>query len=321
MKTVNLKDYFNKIKLDLTEIQELIKVDKVEALKRIYYAHITTIPYNNFEIRKAAHQHPIQRVALTFFNHSQVMSQGGYCFQSNAMLDSVLTQLGFASSFCQARALLGCAVNAKEILRLPATHVILVVSIGEQKFFLEPSMGMQAPRFPILIHNSKEPIIQHRDEFRFYQEDGVFVLEKKMKGTWFTLLQTDLIERSEKELALNLWKLGCSAQSLAIRDKKTLVALVTEKGGKALFWDVDSNKLKFMKEEDGVFSQQILSDFDIAHALLISEFNINTVSLDELKLYCSALDLPRPKRPWEIDFPITAKDLECMEENLTYRSR
>jgi N-hydroxyarylamine O-acetyltransferase len=313
---VDLNNYFSKIKIDIDAFKEVLKRDKAEALKCLYYAHVKAIPYNNLELRKAAHQHPVQRASLTFFNHTQVMNQGGYCFQTNALLYSVLTQLGFALEFCLARALIGAAVNAPELLRLPETHVILVVSIEDQRFLLEPGMGMQAPRFPILIQNSKEPIIQRNDEFRFYQEGDIFVLEKKMKNLWFTLMQTDLLPRSEQQLKNNLLKLERSPQILRIRDEKTLLAVLTDKGGKALLWDVRSNQLKFMKQEDEVFTQELITDFDVAHDLLGREFNMYTVSADDLKHCCHALQLPQPKKRWEIEFPLTAKDIELMKYNL-----
>ena len=316
MKHVKLVDYFAKLKLDLSIFQELLVLDRTEALKQLYFAHIKNLPYSNFEIRQAAHQHPGKRNSLTFFNHDQIMRQGGYCFQTNALLYSVLEQFGFKPIFCEARGLLGKPVNDKTVLSLPATHVVLVVPIGEQQFFLEPAMGMQAPRYPILVRDSKDPIVHDRDEFRFYKEEGMFVLEKKLKGSWFTLMQTTLVETSEEVLERNLLKLGWYPNPIAIRDEKMLVAVVTDKGSKSLYWDVHARQLKFMIQEEGIFSQKVITDWDLACELLSSEFSIEGISVEQLKLYCSPL--PKPKRRWEIDFPITAKDLDRMEENLTY---
>ncbi|RUR08650.1 arylamine N-acetyltransferase [Legionella sp. km772] len=318
MKEVKLVDYFAKIKLDFSAFQDLLASDKTEALKQVYFAHIKAFPYSNFEIREAAHQHPVQRNALTFFNHARIMNQGGYCFQTNALLYSALTQLGFKPIFCAARGLVGKPVNDASVLRLPTTHVVLVVPIGGQQYFLEPAMGMQAPRYPILIQDSKDPIIQDRDEFLFYKQHDVYVLAKKMRGNWFNLMQSTLVETSEKVLHKNLLGLERFPNPVAIRDEKTLVAVVTDKGSKALYWDMSSTQLKFMRQEDDVFTQEVIGDWKLACDLLESEFSIKGISEAQIKKYCSPLSIPKPKRRWEIDFPITVKDLERMEENLTY---
>ncbi len=318
MKHVKLVDYFAKIKFDLSVFQALLASDRAEALKQLYCAHLKAFPYSNFEIRQAAHQHPVERASLTFFNHDRLMREGGYCYQTNALLYSVLVQLEFKPIFCEARVLIGAPVNDPKIFDSPASHVVLVVPIEDQQFFLEPAMGMQAPRYPIPVKDSKVPIIQGKDEFRLYKQDGVFVLEKKLKDSWFTLMQSTFVETSEEHLQKNLLKLERFPNLISIRDEKTLVAIVTDKGSKALFWDVHSKKLKFMQQEDEVFTQVVLDDWDKAQKLLSSEFNIEGISVEQLKFYCSAVNLPKPKRRWEIDFPIQDKDLELMKENLTY---
>ncbi len=306
--------YFAKINLDLEEFKILVAQDKVIALSQLYFAHVKSFPYSNFEIREAAHQFIGKRNTLTFFNHAQIMNQGGYCFQTNALLHSVLEELGFSSIFCEARGLIGQSVNNKNILNLPATHVVLMVTIDKERYLLEPAMGMQSPRYPILVRDSKTPIIQDKEQFLFYKYEDVFVLKKNMRGFWFTLMQTSLKEASKDSLERNLLQLERFPQALPIRDKKTLVAVITDKGSKSLFWEINK-QLKFMREEDGNFTQKTISDWTEGCKLLKDEFSIET-SPQELKKYCSPL--PKPIRPWEINLPIRARDLDLMEENLTY---
>ena len=55
----NIKfDYFAKIKIDSAAFIKLLTRDRVEALKQLYFAHVKTFPYSNFEIRHVAFEHP-----------------------------------------------------------------------------------------------------------------------------------------------------------------------------------------------------------------------------------------------------------------------
>lgn len=313
-----LSNYFHKIELDLDSIRVLITTHPVEALNQIYHAHMMVFPYSSFELREAGLHHPVERASLTFFDHERVMTRGGYCYQINNILYSALTQLGFSARFCEARSLLGKPVNDPSVLSLPISHVVLVVTIGGQDYLLEPAMGMKAPRFPILVSDSKDEIIvQYKDKFRIYKQDGVFVLEKMLKDSWITVMQTALEETSEEKLRLNLLRLERTLKPMPIRDAKILIALLTPKGSKSLYWDLDSNKLKFMQQEEDEFTQRILMDWTEACVLLDEEFNIKGITPEQLHAYCSESHWPHPKKAWTIDFPITSRDLEEMKSNLT----
>lgn len=311
-----LGKYFDKIGLNIDTFQALVRDDKKEALTQLYFAHVKSFPYNNFEIRKLAYQFIAKRERLTFYNHSAVLHDGGYCFQTNALLHSVLTYFDFDPIFCQARGILSEIVNDENKMKLPATHVVSVVSIGEERYLLEPAMGMLSPRYPILIRNSQESINQDNNEFRLYQQDStVFVLERKLKNKWFVLFQSPLIESSRDSLNTSLLKLARSPGAISVRDEKIVVSVITDKGGKAIEWDASNKQLKFRLEEEGQFTSRDIS-FKEACELFDTEFSIKNISVERLKSYCRPL--PKPSRAWEINLPVTERDLDLMAVNLTY---
>ncbi|PJD95206.1 MAG: N-hydroxyarylamine O-acetyltransferase [Legionella sp.] len=315
----SLNAYFAKLELNYQELLELIKTDPHEALKRLYYAHVTHFPYNNIELRESSSQHPVHRQPLTFFNSPRMMKAGGYCFQSTALLYSVLTSLGYAPVFCEARILMGSPVNDAAILKLPVTHVVLKVAVDDMVLLLEPSLGMQTPRYPIQIDGINEPIIQYKDDFRFYQEQGQYVLEKKMKGRWLTLMQTDLQQASIEVMAMNLSRLQWFPGPIGIRDEKTMVALVTDRGSKALFWDIHSSSLRYWLQEDDTFTSRVISDWDEAVALLWTEFKIASSKL-HFESCCRQACKHRPIRRWEIELPITSSDWNEMRSNVAFQA-
>lgn len=303
---INLKSYLQKIKAEQKILINMSEEAKSEYLQNLYVAHVLTFPYSNFKLREIAVLHPVQRPSLSFFSYEGLLSgnQGGYCYQNTALLADALKQLGFEVAYCAAHILIGAQVNDKNVMAQPPTHVTLKVTVGSKEFLLDPGLGSSAPRFPILITGSDEVIQQQKERFRFRLDEDVYVLETESRGTWFTLLQTNLKPLSQKEVEFNLSKLGNYPLQLSIRDDKTVVGILTPAGRKTLFWNTRFTQLKYTSETE----EKIVS-FEEASQLLKSEFGIKNVSAATLESYCKATVLPLPQKPWTIDFPIDEKGL------------
>ncbi|WP_058464909.1 arylamine N-acetyltransferase [Legionella cincinnatiensis] len=316
--TINLQHYLLKIKTVYHPLEHLTTEEKIDYLKEIYFSHVKTFPYSNFKLREIAKQHPLNRSSLSFFSYQTLLSSkhDGYCFQSSELLYDALSQLGYEVSLCAARVLLGAAINAPEILALPPTHFIVTVTIDNKKFLLDPGLGSSAPRFPILITGINEPIVQNEDVFKFYPAGNVSVLEKKTSQGWLRLMQTDFTPLNEKNAQMNLLKLGFHPTPLAIRDTKTVVGIITEHGRKSLIWDAQSKQLKFSKQEGKEQIQKILSNFEEGSHLLAEEFGIHHISAAKLKIHCTETVLPKPIKPWTVNFPLDERELSEMQTNL-----
>lgn len=314
---VNLKTYLQTLKMEPLP-GNASSDEKINFLKALYFAHVQTFPYSNFELRKIAKQHPVQRNSLSFFSYKNLLTaeHGGYCFQTAALLADALTQMGYTVSFCAARVLMGAAVNSSEILKLPPSHLVLKVQIDEKHFLLDPGLGSSAPRFPILITGKDEPITQNGDVFKFYSVDNTYVLEKKTRQGWLRLAQTDLQAISKEKAAMNLLKLERYPELIGIRDSKVVIGSITEHGRKSLAWDVQSKQLKFSKSEGDENTQKTLASFEEGYQLLADEFGINHVSAETLEAYCTETTLPKPIKPWTVDFPLDQSELKKMEQNL-----
>ncbi|CAM2872252.1 arylamine N-acetyltransferase [Legionella anisa] len=317
MGKINLEDYLKKIKITVPSLTDASREDKIDFLRKIYFAHVQTFPYSNFELRKISKQHLIQRNSLSFFSYKDLLSSkdGGYCFQTAGLLFDALSQLGYSVSFCAARVLLGAIPNDPEILKLPPTHLILTVEIDDQKFLLDPGLGSSAPRFPVLITGKNESIAQNEDEFKFYPMGNIHVLEKKTRKGWFRLMQTDLSPISKDQAAMNLLKLERHPNNLAIRDAKTVIGIITEHGRKSLVWDAHSEQLKYSASEGAEVTERVLDNFEEGLQVLIEEFGIDS-SVETLKTYCTNT-LPLPIKPWTLHFPLDQFELNEMKKNLS----
>lgn len=321
MKPVNLEHYLKKIRLDPHLLSSLTTEEQVSYLYEIYSAHVKTFPYSNFELRTIARQHLIQRQALSFFSDKTLISteNDGYCFQSAALMADALRQLGYKTRFCAARVLIGAPVNAPEILALPPTHLIVIVTIDEKEYLLDPGLGSSAPRYPILITGKDESVIQDCDVFKFYKSEDhqLYVLEKKTSRGWLRLMQTDLKPKSDEEIEFNLLKLERHPDTLSIRDTKTVIGIITDNGRKTLMWDAESGELKFTKNEGTETTHQLITSFEEGHEILKQEFGIHHVSAEALKTHCTKTVTPQPVLPWTIDFPLDESELKRMSANLS----
>ncbi|STY31081.1 putative N-hydroxyarylamine O-acetyltransferase [Legionella wadsworthii] len=315
---INLKTYLQKLKVTAPSLNEASVEEKLDFLKLIYAAHVQTIPYSNSELREISKQHLIQRSPLSFFSYPKLLSSetGGYCFQTAALLFDALTQLGYSVSLCTARVLLGAMPNAPEILRLPPTHLVLIVEITDRKILLDPGLGSSAPRFPIIVTGENEAIIQNDEAFKFYLSEDVYVLEKQTRQGWFRLMQTDLVPISLEKAAMNLLKLERFPEKLPIRDTKTVFGIITQHGRKALIWDAQSNQLKYSANQGEKHTQKVVT-FEEGHQILAQEFGIEHISAECLEVYCTEL-YPMPIKPWTIEFPLDAMEMKKLQENLNY---
>ncbi len=324
MYLIKLQKYLNKINRPYKNVNDLTDEQQKEYLYSIYNAHVKTFPYSNFELRRIAHQHILRRQSLSFFSYSSLLSDrhdgDGYCFQTALLLADALNQLGFKPEFCSARGLIGAAVNAPEVLSLPRTHFVLTLTLGNEQLFLDPGLASSSPRYPIVINGKDESIIQGCDEFKFYffAEHEVYVLEKKTSQGWYRLLQTDLKPVNQKEVQNNLLKLERHPQPIIIRDKKTVVGILTDEGRKSIYWDEQSDQLKFSKYEGNNSIHELVPDFEAGCNLLKTEFGIHHVSAEMLKEYCSVATLPKPLKAWTIEFPIDDEELNRLDANLSF---
>jgi N-hydroxyarylamine O-acetyltransferase len=315
---INLEHYLRKINISPKSCAFLPSTEQIKCLEAIYFAHLKAFPYENFELRAIAKQHLLKRNALNFFSYDKLLTanRGGYCYQSAMLLYDALTQIGFTVKRCEARVLNGAPINDPAILKLPATHMCLVVAILEQEFLLDPGLGASAPRLPILVNDSQEIINQYPDQLRLYKKDDLFVLEKKT-NEWKTLIQTTLKETDQKQLQYNLLKLERHPNILPIRDEKTLIGLITEDGRKSLLWNNDLKEFEYVIQRGELYKKEIISDYKEAYQKLVEEFKITYISAEALQQYCADLAPPQILRRWEINLPIEETELTSLEKNLS----
>ena len=323
MKEVELSAYLSRIGLSKTSLMALSAVERLTAL---YTAHLLTFSYSNVKLRDAAKQHPLKR-NLYFEDYKRVFFEpvGGYCFQLAALLKDVLVKLEYTVEACEARVLMGAEVNAKEKLQLPPTHLVLKVTIDGQSYLLDPGLGDQAPRLPILITGKCESVMQPPDEIRFYylEQEKLYVLERMTRRGWLRLIQTDLRPLEQDKIEFNLMQLEQHFPTIDIRDEIFVIGRVLPQGRCSLSWFGSSNQLKYTESTTTENKEEILTDYERAVQLVEEKFNIRTTP-EELKRCCTSNRDRRgflffdhkPQKPWTVEFPLDERTRLSMQSNL-----
>lgn len=323
MKEIDLSAYLRKVGLTKAGLMTLSPVNRLNTL---YTAHLLTFSYSNVKLRDAAKQHPLKR-NLCFEDYKSVFFEpvGGYCFQLAALLRDVLVKLEYTVDACEARVLMGAEVNAKEKLQLPPTHLVLKVAIDDQSYLLDPGLGDQAPRLPILITGKCESVMQLPDEIRFYylDQEKLYVLERMTRRGWLRLIQTDLRPIEQAKIEFNLMQLGQHFPTLDIRDEIFVIGRILPQGRCSLSWFGSSNQLKYTESTTTENKEEILTNYERAAELVEEKFNIRTTA-GELKRCCTSnrdkkgflFFEHKPQKPWTVEFPLDERTILSMQSNL-----
>jgi N-hydroxyarylamine O-acetyltransferase len=231
----------------------------------------------------------------------------------------MLKELGFTIQCNSARVINGAMINSPEALALPATHSVLIVSINDQKYYLDPGLGTASPRAPLLISEQINQVTQGYSKFKLSIIDELYIFEQFKDNTWFRVSQAETKACGDGYLAFTLLQLERSPQNLPIRDKLALAGLITTTGSKCLIWTPSAEKFSFIIENNGEKITQILETFAQAAIKLLIEFNIIHVSANDLKDYCRKDNLlSKPKKSWEVNFPLDTNERNRLVANLTY---
>lgn len=184
---INLNSYLRRIKVDgdLTPTLDL--------LNRITKAHAEAIPFENID---AALGIPIKLSDEAIFEKLVTSHRGGYCFEQNGLLLSVLEALGF-----QVRPVSGrVRLRFTERTQIgPRTHVFLKVDIGGETFFTDVGMGSASLTGALRFREDVEQETPH-DVRRIVRESGLYYHQVRYDGVWkdaceFTLEEMPLIDR------------------------------------------------------------------------------------------------------------------------------
>jgi N-hydroxyarylamine O-acetyltransferase len=173
---------------------------------------------------QAIHQHHAQAIAfenLNSFLKQPVLldvtslqqklieeGRGGYCFEQNRLLGSVLLALGFQVTNLAARVLL----NIKEGTITPRTHMLLQVDIDSEKYIADVGFGGLTLTSPLSLTPDIEQSTPH-EPFRLIATDQTYVMQAYIGQEWKSLYRFDLQEQQLPDYEVSNWYISTHPNS------------------------------------------------------------------------------------------------------------
>lgn len=316
-----LQCYFKQLGITPKMIAKMAEPEALMHLEEIFVAHIKSFPFQNFDLRKASQQHPAFRKSLDLFNKQKFMSghNGGFCFQTAELLFQVLLAQGFNVHRSIGKVLSGMAIDAAEAKVIPATHLVLVVTVGEKRLLVDPSMAMNGNRKPILIQDQKDVSQEGHNFFQIERVNDEYLISRRTNTTEFkTVFHSSLAPATDKQIDIQLEKLQCYPVRLGIRDIITLVAIATDTDARTLLCSVKDGIITFNYTVDPYDSSpaktEIFTDVDRAYRLILDEFKINHISRWKFENFCTQISWPSLEKSADVMFPIDQYEVDRWHE-------
>lgn len=145
----------------------------MDALRAIHLAHVASIPFENIDILLG---HPINLDIPSLRAKLIDRRRGGYCFEQNTLLLSVLRELG-----CDARAV-EARVRAGTVAIRPRTHMAIVVRVGADDWLVDVGFGGDGPLEPVPMTGTT--VSQGGLAYRVAADGPMRILQMRATGDW-----------------------------------------------------------------------------------------------------------------------------------------
>ena len=171
MEKMKVEKYFKRIGLEMPETI----VPDGELLKKLHFAHCTTVPYENLDIIRGI---PLRLDDEGLYRKVVEEGKGGYCFELNGLFAWLLRELGYKVTEYASRYLRGessIPMRRHRVLRVEATDGVYCADVG---------IGEVCPRYPLkLVEGLEQP--QFDECYRFDKDEFLgWVLMDLYKGQW-----------------------------------------------------------------------------------------------------------------------------------------
>ena len=171
MEKVKVEKYFKRIGLEMPETI----VPNGELLKKLHFAHCTTVPYENLDIIRSI---PLRLDDEGLYQKVVEEGKGGYCFELNGLFAWLLRELGYKVTECASRYLRGessIPMRRHRVLKVEATDGVYCADVG---------IGEVCPRYPLQLVEGIEQT-QFDECYRFDKDAELgWVLMDLYKGQW-----------------------------------------------------------------------------------------------------------------------------------------
>jgi N-hydroxyarylamine O-acetyltransferase len=171
----------------------------LETLAAVQHGHAASIPFENLDPWLG------RPVALDIESLQQKLvrgGRGGFCFEQNLLLSAALRALGFSVMELAARV----RWNVPPGPPRPRTHMLLVVTIGVQRYVVDAGFGGHTVTAPLRL-DRRSPQRTPHGPVRLQHADALYTPEVEVAGQWRPLYSFDLQQQALADYELSCWYL------------------------------------------------------------------------------------------------------------------
>jgi len=157
-----------------------------DTLAALLDAHMSRIPFENLDVLLGR---PVNLDLGRLQDKLVRAGRGGYCFEHATLFAAVLEAFGFQPARHSARVVLYEPRTVSSRL-----HMFLTVPLGEDRFVVDPGLGLLAPRLPIPLIDGAGPR-RDRDTHRMIRDGDYWMLRTRrgdqIVDAWASTLERD----------------------------------------------------------------------------------------------------------------------------------
>jgi N-hydroxyarylamine O-acetyltransferase len=177
----------------LSDLNIKKKILDITLLNKIQSNHIAQYSFNNLAVI-LGQELPLDVESL--FNKIVERRRGGYCFEHNKLVLTVLAELGF-----EVRVLLAKVIYNRDI-EVARTHRVTLLTLAGDDYIVDAGFGHLGARFPVKIELG---LIQEQGDAQFRIIKNVkdeYCYQVFKDGDFFTLYTFDLHQYTESDCLL-----------------------------------------------------------------------------------------------------------------------
>lgn len=232
-------------------------------LRRLQYAHVTTVPYENLDILAGI---PLKLDTDSLFDKIVLRGRGGYCFELNGLFGWLLRELGYETKDYMARYIHG---STEVPMR---RHRVITAVTDEGEMLCDAGVGERSAKYPLLL---SEGVIQRQGGETYRMERDPFygwVVCALHKGEWYR--QYGFTREPQLDIDYVMPSYYCEKHPDSIFNREYMLAIKTAGGRETL-----SGRVYRVFEGDNVTEREITDDGEL-YKLVGERFGLSIGNTD-----------------------------------------
>ncbi|MBE9112737.1 arylamine N-acetyltransferase [Nodosilinea sp. LEGE 07298] len=204
----DLEAYFHRIGYEA--VDEASRAPTLATLQGIHKRHPQAIAFENLSSFLGQ---PVELDLPSLVQKLVYSDRGGYCFEQNGLLRSVLTTLGFNVTGLGARVLW----NLPPDTLTPRSHMVLLLDLEDEPYIADVGFGGLTLTSPLRL---VPDLVQTtpNEPFRLIQSEGFWILQAQIAEDWKPLYQFDLQAQYPCDYGVSNWHVSTHPNSIFVNN-------------------------------------------------------------------------------------------------------